>query len=129
MKKKSGQRKPDRQAKMRAHFMRDWIGGHFPLNLERNISQPEEYIEAILERVGMKGGLDEDRVKEAWRDLAGDVIANQTEPVSLRKGCLTLKVLQPAMRYHLEQLKPQLLKKLKVELGEDHIKSLRLTVG
>ena len=57
------------------------------------------------------------------------MIADQTEPVSLRKGCLTLKVLQPAMRYHLEQLKPQLLKKLKSELGEENIKSLRLTVG
>lgn len=109
--------------------MRDWIGGHQPLDLNRNISEPEKYIEAILERVGMKGGLDEDRVKEAWRDLAGDVIASQTEPVSVRKGCLTLKVLQPAMRFHLEQLKPQLLKKLQTELGEEHIKSLRLTVG
>lgn len=114
---------------MRAHFMRDWIGGHVPLDLNRNVSTPGEYIEEILERVGVKGGLDEDRVKEAWRELAGGVIANQTEPVSLRKGCLTLRVLQPAMRYHLEQLKPQLLKKLRTELGEEHIQSLRLTVG
>ena len=114
---------------MRAHFMRDWIGGHFPLDLNRNVSTPGEYIEEILERVGVKGGLDEDRVKEAWRELAGEVIANQTEPVSLRKGCLTLRVLQPAMRYHLEQLKPQLLKKLRTELGEEQIQSLRLTVG
>ena len=109
--------------------MRDWIGGHQPLDLNRNISQPEQYIEAILERVGMKGGLDEDRVKEAWRELAGEVIASQTEPVSVRKRCLTLRVLQPAMRYHLEQLKPQLLKKLQTELGQEHIQSLRLTVG
>ena len=127
--KKPRQSKKASRGKIRAHFMRDWIGGHFPRDLNRNISEPEAYIESILEKVGMKGGLDEDRVKEAWKELAGGVIAKQTEPVSIRKGCLTLKVLQPAMRYHLEQLKPQLLKKLKAELGEDNIKSLRLTVG
>ena len=77
----------------------------------------------------MRGGLDEDRVKEAWSTLAGELVAKQTEPVSLRKGCLTLKVLQPAMRYHLEQLKPGLLRKLQAELGEDHVISLRLTIG
>jgi hypothetical protein len=33
------------------------------------------------------------------------------------------------MRYHLEQLKPGLLRKLQEELGEDNITSLRLTIG
>ena len=68
-------------------------------------------------------------MKEAWSSLAGELIAKQTEPVSLRKGCLTLKVLQPAMRFHLEQLKPGLLRKLQEELGEENVLSLRLTIG
>jgi predicted nucleic acid-binding Zn ribbon protein len=126
---KSGSGKKASPQKIRSHFMRDWIGGHFPLDLNRNVSDASTFIEDILESVGMRGGLDEDRVKEAWKSLAGDAIASQTEPVSLRKGCLTLKVLQPAMRFHLEQLKPQLLRKLQSELGEENITKLRMTLG
>jgi hypothetical protein len=33
------------------------------------------------------------------------------------------------MRYHLEQLKPGLLRRLQSELGESNVSSLRLTIG
>ena len=114
---------------MRADVVGQWVGASRPLNLEKNISEARAHIEAILESIGVQGGLDEERVKEAWSVLAGDLIAKQTEPVSLRKGCLTLKVLQPAMRYHLEQLKLGLLRKLQSELGAENVTSLRLTIG
>ena len=114
---------------MRADIVGQWVGASLPLNLEKNISEAGAHIEAILESIGVQGGLDEERVKEAWSLLAGNLIAKQTEPVSLRKGCLTLKVLQPAMRYHLEQLKPGLLRKLQSELGAENVTSLRLTIG
>jgi predicted nucleic acid-binding Zn ribbon protein len=114
---------------MRADVVHQWVGAPKPLDLNKNISEPAEHLEAILEAVGLRGGLDEDRVKEAWSSLVGELLAKQTEPVSLRRGCLTLRVLQPAMRYHLEQLKPSLLGKLQRELGQDHVSSLRLTIG
>ena len=114
---------------MRADVVHQWVGVPKPLDLNKNISEPAEHLEAILEAVGLRGGLDEDRVKEAWSSLVGELLAKQTEPVSLRRGCLTLRVLQPAMRYHLEQLKPSLLGKLQRELGQDQVSSLRLTIG
>ena len=114
---------------MRADVVHQWVGAPKPLDLNKNISEPSEHLEAILEAVGLRGGLDEDRVKEAWSSLVGELLAKQTEPVSLRRGCLTLRVLQPAMRYHLEQLKPSLLGKLQRELGQDQVSSLRLTIG
>lgn len=114
---------------MRADIVGQWVGAKRPLNLNKNITEASAHIETILESIGIRGGLEEEQVKEAWSTLAGELIAKQTEPVSLRRGCLTLKVLQPAMRYHLEQLKPGLLRKLQVELGEDNISSLRLTIG
>ena len=133
MSRKPGPRSPKEKKISRRHMRADiigqWVGARRPLNLNKNISLPSEHVEAILASIGVHGGLDEDRVKEAWSSLAGELVAKQTEPVSLRKGCLTLKVLQPAMRYHLEQLKPGLLRKLQTELGEDHIRSLRLTIG
>jgi len=114
---------------IRAQVVREWIGAPKPLDLNKNVSEASEWIENILEKIGLQGGLEEERVIETWRELAGELVASQTAPVSLRRGCLTLKVLQPSMRYHLEQLKPQLLRKLQQELGEEHLKSLRLTIG
>jgi len=114
---------------MRARVVREWIGAPKPLDLNKNISEASEWVESILEKIGMTGGLEEDRVKETWSELAGPLVASQTAPVSLKRGCLTLKVLQPSMRFHLEQLKPQLLRKLQQELGDENIKSLRLTIG
>ena len=125
----TGKEKLISRKNMRADVVGQWVGASRPLNREKNISEAGAHIEAILESIGVQGGLDEDRVKEAWSVLAGDLIAKQTEPVSLRKGCLTLKVLQPAMRYHLEQLKPGLLRKLQSELGAENVTSLRLTIG
>ncbi len=115
--------------KIRAQVVREWIGAPRPLDLNKNVSEASEWIESLLEKIGMTGGLEEERVIETWRELAGELVASQTAPVSLRRGCLTLKVLQPSMRFHLEQLKPQLLRKLQQELGEEHLKSLRLTIG
>lgn len=109
--------------------MRLWFGAPAPLDLNRNVTRASDHLEKILETIGIQGGLAEDEIKAAWSKLAGEMIARQTEPVSLRRGCLTLKVTQPAMRFHLEQLKPSLLKKLQTELGADQISSLRLTLG
>jgi predicted nucleic acid-binding Zn ribbon protein len=114
---------------MRADIVRQWVGAGRPLDLNKNVTEASAHLEAILEQVGVSGGLEEEKVKEAWASLAGQLVAKQTEPVSLRKGCLTLKVLQPAMRYHLEQLKPGLLRRLQAELGESNVTSLRLTIG
>lgn len=129
MRREGGSKKERARRQMRADVVHQWVGAPKPLDLNKNISEASAHIEAILDAIGVRGGLDEERVKEAWSSLAGDLVAKQTEPVSLRKGCLTLKVLQPAMRYHLEQLKPGLLRKLQAELGADNVKSLRLTIG
>ena len=129
MRREEGSKKERARRQMRADIIHQWVGAPRPLDLNKNISEAAAHIEAILEGVGIRGGLDEERVKVAWSSLAGELVAQQTEPVSLRKGCLTLRVLQPAMRYHLEQLKPGLLRKLQAELGEEHVKSLRLTIG
>ena len=115
--------------KMRSRVKWEFRGAGQPLDLERHVSKAGDWVESILEAIGVKGGLEEERVKETWRSLVGEVVASQTEPVSLRKGCLTLQVLQPSMRYHLEQLKGELLRKLQRELGEEQVKSVRLVIG
>jgi hypothetical protein len=42
---------------------------------------------------------------------------------------LTLRVLQPSMRFHLEQSRGQLLRRLKQRLGPETVREVRLTIG
>ena len=68
-------------------------------------------------------------MRAAWKELAGDFIARHTEPVSVKNGHLVLRVTQPAMRFHLEQMKPMLLARIREQLGENRIQSVKFTLG
>ena len=66
------------------------------------------------------------RVISAWKELVGDFLAENSQPVSLKDGILLIQVVQPTLRYELDRsLKPQLLKRLREAFGEKLIKEIR----
>ena len=117
-----------REEWIRRSILREWYGGEDPPD-DNSFAKAESLVRAVLKSAGADQGIDEERLKEAWRSIAGDLVARHASPESLRNGCLVLKVLQPAMRFQLEQLKPQLLGKLREKLGEGVVKSVRFTLG
>ena len=121
-------RKP-RSGNIREQILREWRGHDEAKDLNSGIHKPGEFMASILQSAGMTDGLHEDEVRESWRELAGDFIAQHTDPVSVAKGRLTLRVTQPAMRFHLEQMKPMLLERVRAKLGEQHISSIHFTLG
>ena len=122
-------KKPARAGKIREEILREWRGGDEPDNLTAGIHLAEKFVAAILRAAGAEDGLNEDDVRLAWKELAGDFIASHTQPVSVKGGDLVLRVTQPAMRFHLEQMKPMLLTRIRNQLGEDRIKSIKFTLG
>lgn len=114
---------------IREEILREWRGCDEPIDTNAGVSIAEKWIRNVLKSVGAGDGLDEELVRSTWKELAGDFIANHTEPVSVRNGHLVLRVTQPAMRFHLEQLKPMLLTRLREQLGEQRIKSVKFTLG
>ena len=115
--------------RIREAILREWRGGDEPLDLNSRVSQPGKFLQAILRQAGASEGIDEDQVKSAWKELAGDFISRHTEPVSIKGGHLVLRVTQPAMRFHLEQMKPMLLTRIREALGADRILSIRFQIG
>jgi len=110
--------------------MREWRGCDDPVRSTENVLQAGEFLEEILARVSTaKEAVDVERLREAWRALAGEMIASQCQPEGLRDGVVTLRVLQPSMRFHLEQIKPMLLRRLRSELGEDQVRAVRFVLG
>ena len=77
----------------------------------------------------MTDGMEEHRLRAIWSDLAGEYVAKSSEPVSLKKGVLMIRVSQPAMKFHLEQMRGSLLVKIQQAAANGKITSLRFTAG
>jgi len=118
--------------RFREEILREWRGGDEADDVESRVHLPGEFVAAILRGLraaGAADGLDEDEVRAAWKELAGDFIARHAEPVSVKGGNLVLRVTQPTMRFQLEQMKPMLLARIRTRLGEDRIRSVKFTLG
>jgi predicted nucleic acid-binding Zn ribbon protein len=116
----------------RKEVLWEWRGCDEPMDLEAGIHRPGELMAAVLRAIraaGAADGLDEAEVRSTWKDLAGDFIARHTEPVSVRGGVLVLRVTQPSMRFHLEQMKPLLLGRIQERLGVARIRAVRFALG
>lgn len=114
---------------IRSRILEQWWGAGERLDPEKNLSSAGDWLTQILSKLRLEEGIEESRLRGAWREVAGEFIAAQTEPVSLQKGVLTLKVLQPSMRFHLEQSRGDILARLKQSLGGNKIREIRLTIG
>jgi hypothetical protein len=119
-------------SRIREEILGEWRGCEEAQDLNARIHRAGDFVASIMSGLGAAGaadGLDEEAVRAAWKDLAGDFIARHTEPVSVKGGHLVLRVTQPAMRFHLEQMKPMLLTRIRAQLGEERIRSVKFTFG
>jgi predicted nucleic acid-binding Zn ribbon protein len=122
-------RKKTHPSRIREEILREWRGTDEPADLSAGIHKAEQFVAAILRATGAEDGLDEDEVRATWKELAGDFIARHTEPISVKGGHLVLRVTQPALRFQLEQMKPMLLSRIRIQLGENRIKSVKFNIG
>ena len=122
-------KKPSRPGTIREEILREWRGSDEPADLNAGIHRAETFVTAILRAAGAEDGLHEDQVRATWKELAGDFIARHTEPVSVKGGNLVLRVTQPALRFQLEQMKPMLLTRIRDQLGEGRIKTIKFHLG
>jgi predicted nucleic acid-binding Zn ribbon protein len=122
-------RKPPRPGRIREEILREWRGADEPDDLNAGIQLAGKFVAAILRAAGAEDGLHEDQVRATWKELAGDFIARHTEPSSVKGGNLVLRVTQPALRFQLEQMKPMLLTRIRTQLGENKVKSIKFQLG
>jgi len=114
---------------IREEVLREWRGYDEAMDLDAGVHAAGAFIAAILRATNMEDSLQEELVRTTWKELAGDFIARNSAPVSVKNGQLVLRVTQPAMRFHLEQMKPMLLARIRGQLGENRIKSVKFTLG
>jgi len=113
---------------LRALTLKQWRLAEPVKDPVRNISHASESLDKILEELGATGGLEEKQLQEAWLKVAGDFIAKNAKPESLKKGVLVLRVVQPTLKFQLEQMKGKLLQNFRRELGEGVVKVIVLRI-
>ena len=113
---------------MRALALRQWRHGDPVKDPKRNINHAGRFLDELLEEVGASGALEEKQLHDAWAKVAGDFISQNSKPESLKNGVLVLRVVQPALRFQLEQMKGKLLQNFRAELGAGVIKKIILKV-
>jgi len=113
---------------LRALTLRQWRHADPVKDPVRNISHASESLDKILEEVGATGGLEEKQLQDAWLQVAGEFIAKNAKPESLKKGVLVLRVVQPTLKFQLEQMKGKLLQNFRRELGEGVVKVIVLRI-
>jgi len=69
------------------------------------------------------------RVQERWAEVAGPVVAAESQPVSERAGTVTVACRSAVWAQELELLSPDLLEGLNADLGGPPVKALRFVAG
>ncbi|MFZ4764688.1 MAG: DUF721 domain-containing protein [Roseimicrobium sp.] len=64
-----------------------------------------------------------------WQEIVGEFIAKQTAPDGLKRGILSIRVLQPTVHHTLVMEKARLLAKLQARFGSAEVRDVRFRHG
>jgi len=108
----------------------EWRGYNEPPSRDRNVRAAAQLVEQLMADWKLTDQLAEQDILRGWREAVGEFVAAHSNPVRLRKGELTIRALQPSVRYDLERnLKGELLRRLQQQFGRDKIRQLRFVTG
>jgi predicted nucleic acid-binding Zn ribbon protein len=121
--------KPNRFERQRHALISAWRGAPEP----PLVNLPTRHVADLIGRVLKEAGLAEraqlEEVLEAWREIVGDFLYQQTKPDAVVRGVLIVRMMQPAVHHALTMEKPRILQKLRERLGQVGIKDLRFRHG
>ena len=107
-----------------------WRGVWEPEDLS-DFSRPVgDVIESSLKELGLDHRCDQEAMVTAWAEVVGDNIANNAQPLEVRRKVLIVQVLQPSIHYVLaQQMKGAILAKMQERFGSDNIVDIDFRIG
>jgi len=86
-------------------------------------------LETVIGNLGLANRVREEEILRAWREVAGEFIAQHSSPQRLVDGILHIRVLQPTMAYELDRtFRAEILAKLKKRFGR-LVRDIRFRIG
>jgi len=70
-----------------------------------------------------------EEITAVWRDIAGEFFARHTAPDAIKRGVLTVRVLQPTIHYALTMEKARLLARLQERFGKSEVRDVKFRHG
>ncbi|NOY00789.1 MAG: DUF721 domain-containing protein [Verrucomicrobia bacterium] len=107
-----------------------WRGIWEPEDLS-NFSRPVgDVMASTLKDLGLDRRCDQEAMVAAWAEVVGDNIANNAQPLEVRRKVLIVQVLQPSIHYVLaQQMKGAILAKMQERFGSDNIVDIDFRIG
>jgi len=122
-------RRASRQQRLRHRTIAAWRGVEDGPLIDNPVVTLHDLIPQVLKECKLSDQLRLDDTAAAWRGLVGDFIAKHTAPDALKRGVLTIRVLQPAIHHTLAMQKGTLLQKLQAHFGAGVLKDIRFRHG
>ncbi len=82
-------------------------------------------LKKFLKSAGLEKGIAQQGAMETWSDVVGKNVSNNTEPIGVEHGILTVKTETPAWRQELQFQKKQIIETLNKKLNKKVIKDIR----
>ena len=121
--------KPTRHQWARHALISAWRGAPEPSLVNVPTRQAGDLIAGILKQAGLAERAQLEEVLEVWREIVGEYLFGQTQPDSVVRGVLMVRLMQPAVHHALMMEKPRILARLREKLGHVGIKDLRFKHG
>lgn len=122
-------RRASKQQRLRHQLVADWRGAMGAPLIDNPIVTLQSIIPGVLKEWKLDDALRLDDAAAAWREIVGGFIAQQTMPDSLKRGVLTVRVLQPAMHHTLLMEKARLVQKLQERFGKTVVREVKFRHG
>lgn len=88
-----------------------------------------EVIDQMITRLGIRKRLKQAQIIEEWARIVGDRIAKETRAERVRGGILFVSTSSPVWAQELEFMKPEILRKIRDELGKGVVVDIRFKTG
>jgi predicted nucleic acid-binding Zn ribbon protein len=82
-------------------------------------------IDDVIKDIGLEKAMDERRVLELWREVAGEDLAERAVAYSFKEGCLYVAVANPSLRTGLTMRAPEFLERFNERLGRPVVQNIR----
>ena len=82
-------------------------------------------LKKLIKSNNLEKGLEEQKAVDVWEKVVGEKINENTEPISIENGVLSVKTSNPSWSQELQLQKPHILKKLNNRLNKKVIKDIR----
>ena len=86
----------------------------------------KEALEGLVDDYGLRAKLDEQAIRSAWNEVAGEMIARHTMRIDVRRGVMTVKVDSAPLRQELHFMRTTLVELLNKRFEREVVKEIRI---